>query len=145
MRFRVIATHAGTWPIRIACRVLGVSTSGYYAWRDRPDSARALANQQILADIQRLHTCHHGRYGSPRLQVALRAEGRHVSRVRVERLMRSAGIRAIAGRRFRPTTTNSRHALPVAPNLLNRQFAVTRPDTVWLADMTYLPTGEGWL
>jgi putative transposase len=145
MRFRVIAAHAGTWPIRTACRVLGVSTSGYYAWRDRPDSARALANQQILAAIRRLHASHHGRYGSPRLQAALRTEGRHVSRGRVERLMRSAGIRAIAGRRFRPTTTSNRHSLPVAPNLLDRQFRVTRPNTVWLADITYLPTGEGWL
>jgi transposase InsO family protein len=125
--------------------VLGVSASGYYAWRDRPDSARALANQQILADLRRLHASHHGRYGSPRLQVALRAEGRQVSRGRVERLMRSAGIRAIAGRRFRPTTTNSRHPFAVAPNLLDRQFRVARPNTVWLADMTYLPTGEGWL
>jgi transposase InsO family protein len=145
MRFRVIAAHADTWPIRTACRVLGVSSSGYYAWRTRADSARALANQQILADIRRLHASHHGRYGSPRLQAALRAEGRHVSRGRVERLMRSAGIRAIAGWRFRPVTTNSCHTLPVAPNLLARQFAVTRPNTVWLADITYLPTGEGWL
>jgi transposase InsO family protein len=145
MRFRLIAAHAGAWPIRVACRVLGVSASGYYAWRTRPESARTLANQQILAHIQRLHASHHGRYGSPRLQAALRAEGRQVSRGRVERLMRSAGIRAIAGRRFRPMTTNSRHALPVAPNLLGRQFAVTRPNTVWLADITYLPTGEGWL
>jgi transposase InsO family protein len=145
MRFRLIAAHAGTWPIRIACRVLGVSASGYYAWRDRPDSARAVANRQILADIRRLHASHRSRYGSPRLQAALRAEGRQVSRGRVERLMRINGIRAIAGRRFRPTTTNSRHALPIAPNLLNRQFAVTRPNTVWLADITCLPTGEGWL
>jgi transposase InsO family protein len=125
--------------------VLGVSASGYYAWRDRPDSARAVANRQILADIRRLHASHRSRYGSPRLQAALRAEGRQVSRGRVERLMRINGIRAIAGRRFRPTTTNSRHALPIAPNLLNRQFAVTRPNTVWLADITCLPTGEGWL
>jgi putative transposase len=76
MRFRVIAAHADTWPIRTACRVLGVSASGYYAWRTRPESARTVANQQILTDIRRLHTCHHGRYGSPRLQAALRAEGR---------------------------------------------------------------------
>jgi putative transposase len=145
MRFRLIVAHADTWPILVACRVLGVSASGYYAWRDRPDSARAVANRQILSDIRRLHASHHGRYGSPRLQAALRAEGRQVSRGRVERLMRAHGSRAIAGRRFRPATTNSRHALPVAPNLLNQQFAVTRPNTVWLADITYLPTGEGWL
>ena len=145
MRFRLIAAHAGTWPIRIACRVLGVSASGYYAWRDRPDSARAVANRQILSDIRRLHASHHGRYGSPRLQAALRAEGRQVSRGRVERLMRRHGIRALARRRFRPTTPDSRHALPIAPNLLQQKFTVFEPNRVWLADMTYIPTGEGWL
>jgi transposase InsO family protein len=104
-----------------------------------------VANREILTDIRRLHASHHGRYGSPRLQATLRAEGRLVSHGRVERLMRGVGIRAIAGRRFQPATTNSRHALPVASNLLDRQFAVTRPNPVWLADITYLPTGEGWL
>ncbi len=145
MTFRLIAAHADTRPIRTACLVLGVSVSGCYAWRTRPESARTVANRQILADIRRLHASHHGRHGSPRPQAALRTEGRLVSRSRVERLMRGAGIRAIAGRRCRPTTTNSRHALPVASNLLDRQFAVTRPNPVWLADITYLPTGEGWL
>jgi hypothetical protein len=88
MRFRTVAIHAGTWPIRIACRVLGVSASGYYAWRDRPDSdsdsdsdsARAVASRQILTDIRRLHASHRGCYGSPRLQAALQAEGSQVSR-----------------------------------------------------------------
>jgi putative transposase len=150
MRFRVIAAHAATWPIRTACRVLGFRAVPRTCLRllclaTPPESARTVANRQILADIRRLHARHHGRSGSPRLQVELRAEGRHVSRGRVERLIRAHGIRAIAGRRFRPTTTNSRHALPVAPNLLGRQFRVTRPNTVWLADITYLPTGEGWL
>ena len=133
MRFRVIAAHAGTWPIRTACRSLGVSSSGYDAWRDRPDSTRALANQKILADIRRLHASHHGRYGSPRLQAALRAKGRLVNRGRVERLMRGAGIRAIAGRRCRPATTNSRHALPV-------------PRTCWIgSSLSPVPTRSGWL
>ncbi|MGU3480251.1 DDE-type integrase/transposase/recombinase, partial [Methylobacterium sp. D48H] len=76
---------------------------------------------------------------------ALRAGGRSVSRGRVERLMRRHGIRALAGRRFRPCTTGSRHDLPIAPNLLKQDFSAARPNTVWLADITYLPTGEGWL
>lgn len=70
MRFRFIAAHAGTWPVRTACGVLGVSASGYHAWRTRPDSARTVANREVLADIRRLHVSHHGRYGSPRLQMA---------------------------------------------------------------------------
>ena len=145
MKFGFVATHAADWPVRTLCRVLGVSASGYYAWRERPDSARQAANQRLLGDIQRLHAEHHGRYGSPRLHAALRTEGQAVSRGRIERLMRAAGIRAIAARRFRPTTTDSRHALPVAPNLLQQKFVAEAPNQVWLADITYLHTGEGWL
>jgi putative transposase len=145
MRFRFVAAHAGTWPVRMICRVLGVSPSGYYAWRDRPESARGVANQRLLADIRRLHAQHHGRYGSPRVHAALRAEGRTASRGRVERLMRASGLRAITTRRFRPMTTDSRHSLPVAPNLLDQRFDAAAPNQVWLADITYLPTDEGWL
>lgn len=145
MRFRFVAAHAGTWPVRTICRVLGVSASGYYAWRDRPESAREAANRRLLADIRRLHAQHHGRYGSPRVHAALRAEGRTASRGRVERLMRVSGLRASAARRFRPVTTDSRHALPVAPNLLDQQFEAAAPNQVWLADITYPPTDEGWL
>jgi len=145
MKFRFVAEHAQSWPVRTICRVLGVSASGYYAWRDRPDSARTVANQQLLADLRRLHAHHHGRYGSPRMHAALRAEGRITSRGRVERLMRASGLRASAARRFRPVTTDSRHSLPVAPNLLDQRFEATVPNQVWLADITYLPTSEGWL
>lgn len=145
MKFRFIDEHQGDWPVRAMCRVLGVSPAGYYAWRCRPESARAAANRQLLEEIRRLHACHHGRYGSPRLHAALRAEGRGVSRGRIERLMRRHGIRATAARRFRPMTTDSRHGLPVAPNRLEQHFAATAPNQVWLADITYVPTGEGWL
>ena len=145
MRFGFVAAHAVSWPVRTLCRVLGVSASGYYAWRERPDSTRRTANRQLLGDIQRLHAEHHGRYGSPRVHAALRTEGRTVSRGRVERLMRAASLRATAARRFRPTTTDSRHALPVAPNLLRQEFVAEAPNQVWLADITYLHTGEGWL
>lgn len=113
MSFRFIRDHAGRWPVRLMCRVLYVSASGYYAWRSRPESARARANRTLLADVRRLHREHHGRYGSPRMHAALRAEGRMASRGRVARLMRRHGIRALAGRRFKPCTTDSRHYLPM--------------------------------
>ena len=145
MKFQFINDHKEHWPVRTLCRVLGVSPAGYYAWRSRPDSARAVANRELLEHVQRLYAQHRGRYGSPRLYVALRAEGRGVSRGRVERLMRQRGIRATASRRFRPVTTDSRHGLPVAPNLLEQRFVASAPNQVWLADITYVPTGEGWL
>jgi putative transposase len=143
--FGFIEQHARAWPVRLMCRVLEVSTSGYYAWRSRPESKRGAANRHLLADVRRLHACHHGRYGSPRMHAALRAEGRSTSRGRVERLMRRHAIRAVAARRFRPCTTDSRHHLPIAANLLKQQFAAAAPNRVWLADITYIPTGEGWL
>lgn len=145
MSFNFIRDHAGRWPVRLMCRVLKVSASGYYAWRSRPESARSGANRKLLADVRRLHAKHHGRYGSPRMHAALCAEGRTASRSRVERLMRQHGIRALAGRRFRPCTTDSRHHLPIAPNLLKQEFAAAAPNRVWLADITYIATGEGWL
>ncbi len=145
MTFTFIRDHAGRWPVRLMCRVLEASASGYYAWRSRPESARAIANRALLADVRRLHAEHHGRYGSPRMHAALRAEGRMASRGRVARLMRCHGIRALAGRRFRPCTTDSRHCLPIAPNLLKQKFVAAAPNRVWLADITYIATGEGWL
>jgi len=145
MRFRFIDDHQEEWPVRMMCEVLGVSPAGYYAWRCRPASARSALNLNLLADVRRLHAQHRGRYGSPRMHAALRAEGRGVSRGRIERLMRRHGIRAVTSRRFRPVTTDSHHGLPVAPNLLEQRFVASAPNQVWLADLTYVPTGEGWL
>lgn len=136
MRFRFVEDHRAAYPVRLMCRVLGVSASGYYAWRGQPESRRAAENRRLLADIRRLHDRHHGRYGSPRIHAALRAEGSTVSRGRVERLMRRHGIRVVAARRFRPVTTDSRHGLPVAPNLLEQRFQAPGPNRVWLADIT---------
>jgi transposase-like protein len=109
--------------------------------RERPVDVQPSA----LDDVRRIHAGHHRRYGSRRVHAALRVEGRSASRGRVERLMRRHGIRALAGRRFRPCTTGSRHDLPIAPNLLKQQFSAALPNRVWLADITSLPTGEGWL
>jgi putative transposase len=145
MKFAFIEQHVCIFPVRLMCRVLEVSPSGFYAWRSRPESARAADNRQLLVDLRRLQSQHHGRYGSPRMHAALRADGRGYSRGRVERMMRRHGIRALAGRRFRPCTTDSRHALPVAPNLLAQNFRAPAPNRVWLADITYIPTGDGWL
>jgi putative transposase len=121
MSFKFIRDHAGRWPIRLMRRVLEVSASGYCAWRNRPDSARVVANRAPLAEVRRLHGEHHGRYGSPRIHAALRAEGGTASRGRVARLMRRHGVRALAGRRFKPCTTDSRHDPPIAPNLLKQK------------------------
>ena len=145
MTFAFIEQHASTWPVRLMCRVLEVSHSGYYDWRSRPESARSASNRRLLDDVRRIHAEHHRRYGSPRVHVSLRAQGRTASCGRVERLMRRHGIRALAGRRFRPCTTDSRHDLPIAPNLLKQQFSAELPNKVWRADITYLSTGDGWL
>jgi transposase InsO family protein len=145
MRFGFIEQHACTYPVRLMCRVLGVSASGYYAWRSRPESPRAVDNRRLLETIRRIHGDHRGRYGSPRMHAALRAQGHRASRGRIERLMRRHGIRALARRRFRPATTDSRHPWPIAPNLLRQQFIASAPNRVWLADITYVPTDEGWL
>ena len=145
MRFRLIEDQRGVWPVRVMCDALSVSPSGYYAWRSRPESPRKIANRELLDDIQRVHAHHRERYGAPRIHAELRAEGQTVSRKRVERVMRQHGIRARAPRRYRVCTTDSKHSLPVAANLLDQNFVADRPNQVWLADITYIPTGEGWL
>jgi transposase InsO family protein len=99
----------------------------------------------MLTEIRRVHTAHRGRYGAPRIHAALQAGGYMASRGRVERLMRHYGIQAITPRRFRGWTTDSHHDLPIAPNRLDQKFAAERPNQIWLADITYVPTSEGWL
>ncbi len=145
MRFRLIEDHRDVWPVRVMCDALSVSPSGFYAWRSRPESPRKIANRELLVDIRRVHAQHRERYGSPRIHAELRAEGHPISRKRVARLMRQHGIRARAPRRYRVCTTDSKHSLPVAENVLDQNFVADRPDQVWLADITYIPTREGWL
>jgi transposase InsO family protein len=108
-------------------------------------SLRKIANHALLVDIRRVHAQHRERYGAPRIHAELRAEGQTVSRKRIERVMRQHGIRARRPRRYRVCTTDSKHCLPVAANLLEQNFVADRPDQVWLADITYIPTREGWL
>ncbi len=145
MRFRFIEGHREVFLVRVMCSVLHVSASGYYAWRGRPESARAQANRALVEDIRRVHASSRRRYGSPRVHASLQAEGKRVGCNRVTRLMHEHGIQAHRRRPFRKTT-DSNHAFPPAPNLLDRQFAsAVAPNQVWLADMTYIATGEGWL
>ncbi len=131
--------------IRVMCAVLGLSASGYYAWRGRPESRRCVANRELTEDIRLIHAESSGCYGSPRVHAALRRLGRRIGRSRVERLMRRAGLRGLAALPRRVRTTNSRHGYPIAPNRLARNFEAAAPNQVWLADLTYIPTGEGWL
>jgi transposase InsO family protein len=118
MRFRFIEDRRADYPVTILCDVLGVSPAGYYAWRSRPESERSAANRDLVEDIRRVHRDTSGRYGSPRIHAELKAQGRGASRGRIERLMRHNGIRAIMARPRRVRTTDSRHDLPIAPNLL---------------------------
>ncbi|WP_342724158.1 IS3 family transposase [Bradyrhizobium sp. B097] len=145
MSFRFIEDHRDAYPVRLMCAVLGVSAAGYYAWRERPASARTTTNTALLASIRQVHQDSGGRYGSPRIHAAMRAQGGGVSRGRIERLMHRHGIRAIMAAPRRVRTTDSRHGMPIASNLIERHFAAAAPNLIWLADITYIPTAEGWL
>jgi putative transposase len=143
-RFAFVAAERANHAVAALCRVVGASVSGFYAWLRAIPSARTGADAELRGHIGRIFATRRV-YGSPRVHAELRREGRRHSRRRVARLMREMGLAARRGRRRTPRTTDSRHDLPVAPNLLGRRFAADRPDAVWLADISYLPTGEGWL
>jgi putative transposase len=121
MRFSFIHDQRATFPVRVMCKMLDVSASGYYAWRGRSESMRTAANRQLIDEIRRVHGDSRGRYGSPRVHAALRAEGRQIGRNRVARLMHHHGTHTRQKRRF-CRTTDSRHDFPLAPNLLGRRF-----------------------
>jgi transposase InsO family protein len=145
MRFRFIEDRRDDYPVTVMCDVLEVSPAGYYAWRSRSESRRSATNRDLVDDIKRVHRDTSGRYGSPRIHIELKAQGRGASRGRIERLMRHHGIRAIMARPRRVRTTDSRHELPIAPNLLDRNFIAAAPNRIWLADITYVETDQGWL
>jgi putative transposase len=146
-RFAFVAAERANHAVAMLCRVVGASVSGFYAWlRAIPAvRTRAEAEAELRGHVGRIFAARRRAYGSRRVHAELRREGRRHSRRRVERLMREMGLQARRGRRRPPRTTDSRHDLPVAPNLLDRHFVADRPDTVWLADISYLSTGEGWL
>ena len=145
MRYAFIREHRPRWPVGVMCRVLRVSRSGFYGWHKRAPSARARRRDRLLARIHVVHQEHRELYGSPRVHRALLIDGESVSRNTVAKLMRQANIRARTRRRFVPRTTDSAHTRPVADNLLERDFTAEAPDRKWVADITYVPTDEGWL
>ena len=145
MRFAFIRDHAQRWPVKVMCRVLKVSRSGFYASQRRRPSARSQRQAQLLARIRLVHQENRELYGSPRVHRALLLEGQRVSRNTVAKLMRGARIRGKSRRRFVPRTTDSRHNQPVAQNVLGRDFAAAAVNCKWVADITYVPTEQGWL
>ena len=131
--------------IATLCAAFDVTRSGYHAWQAAPPSPRARADAALLEDVRQLHAHHRGRYGAPRLQRALRQRGQRHGTKRIARLLRQAGLCGRMPRRFVPRTTDSDHDQPVAPNHLAQRPAPTGPDQIWVSDLTYVPTDQGWL
>jgi putative transposase len=137
MRCQFIQNHRETWPVKIQCRVLQVSRSTYYAWLQRPPSSTAVRRAELVQQIREIHSQpHHDSYGAPRVHRELLAAGHRCNRKTVEKL---------TCRRFRVTTTDSRHNQPIAANLLERKFQPSAKHQAWTMDITYIPTDEGWL
>lgn len=144
MRYRFIQAEKAAYPVEVLCRVLTVARSGYYAWCRRPLGARAQQNQGLLTQIRTCYQASRGRYGSPRIYQDLRAHGLRVGRHRVARLMRLHGLCSIRRRRTWRQPADARPAA-VRANVLRRAFTATRPNEKWAADITYVPTRQGWL
>ena len=140
----MIRAEKANFPIAFMCGLLGLSTSGYYAWEKRPVSKRQKDDERLLPKIRESHRKSRGSYGSPRIYDDLREQGETVGRHRVARLMQENGITARPLKRFR-RTTDSNHDLPIAPNLLERNFSVDSPNKVWVGDISYIWTASGWI
>jgi putative transposase len=144
MKYRFISDHRETMKVGLMCKLLRVSRSAYYFWLRRPESRRSLENRSLEDKIRVLHAASHGIYGSPRIHRDLVDDGTACGKNRVARIMREAGIRSRTKKKFK-ATTNSKHKLPVAPNLLDQNFTAADHDLVWVGDITYIWTDEGWL
>ncbi len=143
--YRLIEAERRSFPVQFMCRLLGVSRSGYHGWRGRPPSKRTRENATLAKKIREIHRRSRQTYGSPRVHAELRALGTRCGRKRVERLMREAGLQGcMRGGRRRGSTRRARKAVP-AEDLVKRDFAATRADKVWVADITYVTTREGFL
>jgi len=148
VKYALIRRNRRQWPIGVQCRMLGVSVAGYHEHFLRLlqiTRRRHLSAEALMVHIRAVYAANRGAYGWPRIWRELHAQGIRVGKQRVQRLMQQHGIRARGKRRFHVTTTDSRHSLPIAPNLLNRNFTVAAPNQAWTGDITYIPTGEGWL
>ena len=144
MRFRLIDAAKEDFPVQRLCTVLDVSPSGYFAWRRHLASCRQREDLVLLAHIRASFALSRGTYGSPRMTRELRDEGFNVGRRRTARLMRENGLNARPKRRFK-RTTDSHHAFPIAPNLIDQDFSAECPNQKWAADISYVWTAEGWL
>ena len=144
-RFRFIPAEKACYPIALLCRALQVSRAGYYAWARRGVSTRARADVVLTEQIRTIHQSSRGTYGAPRVHAELQASGQRVSRKRVARLMQAATVRGCSRRRQRVCTTVTDPTATAAPNLVARRFEASRPNELWVGDITYLPTDEGWL
>jgi putative transposase len=144
VKFAFVAAELVAFPVAVICRVLGVSTSGYYAWTERGASCRSRRDVDLGVKVRAAHAASKGRYGSPRVHAELRAAGEKVGRKRIARLMKQAHLEGRKRRRFRKTT-DSNHRLPIAPNLLERDFTASAPNQAWVTDITFLWTQQGWL
>lgn len=144
MKYQFIENHRLSLRVMKMCQALQVSSSGYYDWRNRPESKQSVANRILLSHIRIVHKRSRENYGSPRITKELNYSGIPCGENRVEKLMRENNIRAKRSKKFK-ATTNSKHNYPVADNLLNRQFEVDSPNSVWVSDITYIWTTEGWL
>ena len=140
-----MSAHQAMYPIRTMARVLKVSASGYYAWRSRPVSARATADAGLTRHIRTIHAGSHGAYGAPRVHAELKADGLSVGRKRIARLMRAAGIAGVSRRRSAPITTRQATDRHPASDLVRRNFMAERPNELWVADITFLPTLAGFV
>ena len=136
--------HQAEFSVRLMCRVLDVSSSGFYAWRRRRPSPRAQQDAVLTQKIEAAHLFSRGTYGAPRIHEDLREQGYRVGRKRIARLMRAAGLVGVSRRRWVCTTVRDRDARP-APDLVDRDFTATAPDQLWVADITYIPTWTGFL
>lgn len=145
MIYDFIRQQQKAYPIRVLCKVMGVSRSGYYKYSGAEDTLKKINNDfGLLSEVRQIHKKTRGAYGSRRISVELRSQGHDVGRYRARSLMKKAGVSFKPRRKFK-VTTDSKHNLPVAANLLDRKFQVERPDAVWCSDITYLWTTEGWL
>jgi len=144
MKYIFIKDNRSTFRLKKMCQVFAVSKSGYYAWRKRTQSKTKRANELLLAKIHEVFHGSHQRYGSRRVWFELRLRGIICSKNRVARLMRQDELKSRRTRKFK-ATTNSKHKLPIAPNLINKNFVVKQPNRVWVSDITYLWTWEGWM
>lgn len=144
MKYACIEESRETYSVLMMCRVLAVKPSGYYAWRRREPSRRSVDDQRLKGEIAAVHAESDGVYGSPKVRDELLERGEHIGRHRVARLMRELGLYGCPKKRYK-VTTDSRHNLLVADNHLAQDFTATAPNQRWVADITYIRTGEGWL